>query len=331
MNRPTHTFAIEISTFGAADVLKPAQRDLPPLSQGQVLIKVYAAGVNYADIMQRQGFYPPPIGVSDILGLEVSGVIIAVAKDVIEFNIGDKVCALVSGGGYAQFCIADAGSVLPIPTGLSFIEAAALPETFFTVWSNLFQRANMQKGETVFIQGGAGGIGTTAIQLAKAFGATVIVTVGSDKKGHFCTALGADYVINHYTHDFVAEIKAFTQGQGVDIILDVVGGDYFPRHLNCLNIEGRLVQIALQKGIKSEINLLPVLQKRLTITGSTLRARDTLFKAQIAQQLYTQVWSLLALKKIKPIIHCTFPLIDAYQAHQLMESRQHIGKIILEI
>lgn len=331
MTKPTQTFAIEIAEFGAAKVLKPSQRLLPPLKAGQVLIKVAAAGVNYADVMQRKGVYPPPAGITDILGLEVSGTIVAVAEDVQNWQSGDEVCALVSGGGYAEFCIAEAGSVLPIPAGLNFIEAAALPETFFTVWSNLFDRAQLQRGETVLIHGGSSGIGTTAIQLAKAFGATVIITAGSDEKCQFCKTLGADLAINYRSQDFVAAVNAFTNGNGVDVILDMVGGDYLPRNLKCLNFDGRLVHIALKNGIKSEINLLPVLQKRLTITGSTLRGRDGEFKAAIARQLHTQVWSLLAAKKIKPIIHAIFPLTEASQAHQLLESSQHIGKIILKV
>lgn len=328
---PTHTFAIEISTAGAAEVLKTAQRLLPALSKGQVLIKVAAAGVNYADVMQRQGSYPPPAGASDIPGLEVSGAIVAVAEDVGDWQIGDKVCALVSGGGYAEYCLAEAGSVLPIPAGLDFIQAAALPETFFTVWSNVFDRAKLQSGETLLVHGGSSGIGTTAIQLAKAFGAKVIITAGSEEKCQFCKNLGADLTINYRSQDFVNEINQFTNGKGVDVILDMVGGDYFPRNLKCMGFDARLVHIALQHGIKSEINLLPVLLKRLTITGSTLRARDGAFKANIAQQLQTQVWPLLASGQIKPVIHSIFPLVEACKAHQLMESSQHIGKIILKV
>jgi putative PIG3 family NAD(P)H quinone oxidoreductase len=331
MTIPTQTLAIEITAAGAAEVLKPTQRPLPDISNGQVLIKVAAAGVNYADVMQRQGSYPPPAGASDIPGLEVSGTIVAVAEDVSDWQIGDAVCALLSGGGYAEYCIADAGCVLAIPGGLSLIEAAALPETFFTVWSNIFDRAKLQAGETLLIHGGSSGIGSTAIQLGKAFGAKVIITAGSEEKCQFCQSLGADAVINYRAQDFVAEINTLTDGKGVDVILDIIGGDYFPRNLKCMGFDARLIHIALQNGIKSEINLLPVLLKRLTITGSTLRARDAAFKAQIAKQLQTQVWPLIASGQIKPIIHSIFPLVAAYKAHQLMESSQHLGKIILKV
>lgn len=328
---PTQIFAIEIAEYGVAEVLKPAQRPLPLLANGQVLIKVAAAGVNYADVMQRQGSYPPPAGASDIPGLEVSGTIAAVADDVTDWQCGDAVCALVSGGGYAQYCLADAGSVLPIPTGLDFIQAAGLPETFFTVWNNVFDSARLQAGETLLLHGGSSGIGTTAIQLAKAFGAKVIVTAGSEEKCRFCETLGADAAINYRSRDFVAEVNVFTNGKGVDVILDMVGGDYFPRNLKCMGFDARLVHIALQNGIKSEINLLPVMLKRLTITGATLRARDCVFKASIARQLQAQVWPLLGNAQIKPVIHSIFPLAEAYKAHQLMESSQHIGKIILKV
>lgn len=326
---PAQTFAIEITKAGAAEVLKPTLCPLPSLAHRQVLIKVAAAGVNHADVMQRQGLYPPPAGASDIPGLEVSGTIVAVADDVSDWQMGDAVCALVTGGGYAHYCVADAGSVLAIPSGLSLIEAAALPETFFTVWSNVFDRAKLQTGETLLVHGGSSGIGTTAIQLGKAFGAKVIITAGSEEKCQFCKALGADAVINYRAQDFVAEVNMLTNGKGVDVILDIIGADYFLRNLKCMNFDARLVQIALQNGIKSEINLLPIMLKRLTITGSTLRARDSAFKAKIATQLQTQVWPLFSKGQIKPIIHSIFPLVEAYKAHQLMESSQHLGKIIL--
>lgn len=331
MTLPAQILAIEISESGVAEVLKPTQRLLPSLASGQVLIKVAAAGVNYADVMQRRGSYPPPAGASDIPGLEVSGAIVAIADDVRDWQSGDKVCALVTSGGYAEYCVADAGSVLAIPAGVSLIETAALPETFFTVWSNVFDRAKLQAGETLLVHGGSGGIGTTAIQLGTAFGAKVIISAGSEEKCQFCKTLGADAAINYHTQDFVAEIQTLTNGKGVDVILDIIGGDYFPRNLKCMGFDGRLVQIALQNGIKSEINLLLVLLKRLTITGSTLRARDSAFKANIAKQLQTQVWPLLASGQIKPVIHSVFPLIEAYKAHQLMESSQHLGKIILTV
>jgi NADPH2:quinone reductase len=328
MTLPTHMLAIEIN---AAKALQAIQRPLPKLANGQVLIKVVAAGVNYADVMQRKGLYPPPAGASDIPGLEVAGTIAAVAENVETWQVGDVVCALVTGGGYAGYCVADSGSVLPIPTDLNFIQAAALPETFFTVWSNVFDRAHLQAGETLLVHGGSSGIGTTAIQLAKAFGAKVITTAGSEQKCQFCSDLGANAVINYRHQDFVAVCENFTQGKGVDVILDIIGGDYFPRNLKCLGLEGRLVHIALQNGIKSEINLLPVMLKRLTITGSTLRAREPDFKARIAKNLQTQVWPLLAAGQIKPMIHSTFPLSEAQQAHDLMESSQHLGKIILTV
>ncbi|MDF1582533.1 MAG: NAD(P)H-quinone oxidoreductase, partial [Methyloprofundus sp.] len=270
-------------------------------------------------------------GASAILGLEVAGVIVDLGDTSSHLNIGDKVCALVTGGGYAEYCTAAGQLCLPIPTGLSFIQAAALPETYFTVWSNLFDRAQLKAKETVLIHGGSSGIGTTAIQLAKAFGAQVIITAGSNDKCQFCTELGADLAINYRSQDFVQAVKDYTNGNGVNVILDMLGGDYFPRNIKCLDYDGRLVHIALQKGIKAEINLLPIMLKRLSITGSTLRARNTQFKAAIAQQLQKNVWPLLATGQIKPIIQQTFPLAAAEQAHALMESSQHIGKIILTV
>lgn len=320
--------AIEITKEG---VLQLGQTAIPSLKKGQVLIQVAAAGVNRPDIMQRKGLYPPPAGASTLLGLEVAGTIVAVGDDSTNLQIGEKVCALLTGGGYAHYCVAEAALVLPIPAGFSMIEAAALPETFFTVWSNVFNRGQLQSGETLLIHGGSSGIGTTAIQLGKAFGARVIVTAGSDEKCAFCEQLGADLAINYRTSDFVTAVKNFTSDKGVDVILDMIGGDYFPRNLHCLAFEGRLLQIALQNGVKAEINLLPIMLKRLTITGSTLRARELAFKAAIAQQLKTQVWDLLNTGKIKPVIHSTFPLAKAQQAHQLMESSLHLGKIILTV
>lgn len=312
-------------------VLKPVQRPIPTPSANQVLIKVAAAGVNRPDVMQRQGLYPPPLGASDIPGLEVAGTIIALGNNIDHLNIGDGVCALVTGGGYAEYCIASAALCLPVPEGLSFIEAAALPETFFTVWSNVFDRAHLQPGETLLVHGGTSGIGTTAVQFAKAFNTKVIVTAGSDAKCAFCLQLGADAAINYKDQDFVDEIKRLTNNKGVDVILDMIGGDYFPRNLKCMADDARLVQIAIQSGPKTEINLLPIMLKRLTITGSTLRARDDTFKAAIATQLLEKIWPLLESGRIKPVIHSTFTLSDAALAHQLMESSQHIGKIILTV
>lgn len=327
MPLPDQMLVIEIDN----GVLKPAKRAVPAPSANQVLIKVEAAGINRPDVMQCRGLYPPPPGASDIPGLEVAGTIQALGDNIDHLNIGDRVCALVTGGGYAEYCLASAALCLPVPEGLSFTQAAALPETFFTVWSNVFDRTQLQPGETLLVHGGTSGIGTTAIQLAKAFNARVIVTAGSKTKCEFCLQLGADAAINYKEQDFVDEIKQLTGNQGVDVILDMIGGDYFPRNLKCMADDARLVQIAVQMGSKSEINLLPVMLKRLTITGSTLRARDDEFKAAIASQLLEKVWLLLASGQIKPVIHSTFALTDAAKAHQLMESSQHIGKIILTV
>ncbi|WP_150113192.1 NAD(P)H-quinone oxidoreductase [Methylobacter tundripaludum] len=327
MRIPEQMIAIEIEN----GVLNPAKRTIPTPSANQVLIKVAAAGVNRPDVMQRKGLYPPPPGASDIPGLEVAGTIQALDVNIHRLNEGDRVCALVTGGGYAEYCLASAALCLPVPESLSFTQAAALPETFFTVWSNIFDRAQLQPGETLLVHGGASGIGTTAIQLAKAFNAKVIVTAGSKTKCEFCLQLGADAAINYKEQDFVDEIKRLTDNQGVDVILDMIGGDYFPRNLKCMADDARLVQIAIQNGPKAEINLLPVMLKRLTITGSTLRARDDAFKAAIASKLLEKVWPLLASGQIKPVIHSTFALTDAASAHQLMESSRHIGKIILTV
>ena len=324
---PEFMTAIEID----GDHLQLTTRTMPKPASHQVLIKVAAAGVNRPDISQRKGLYPPPAGASDILGLEVAGTIMAVGAAVSHLKVGDTVCALLTGGGYASYCLASALLCLPIPEGLSLVEAAALPETFFTVWSNLFDRAHLTAKETLLVHGGSSGIGITAIQLAKAKGARVIVTAGSEAKCKACLAVGADAAINYQQRDFVTAVHQITDNKGVDVILDIIGGDYFPRNLKCLAYDGRLLQIALQNGIKSEINLLPIMVKRLTITGSTLRARDDAFKANIANQLYKHVWPLLASGQIKPIIYSTFALDEAEAAHELMEGHSHIGKIILEI
>lgn len=323
--------AIKIAEAGGAEVLTPTERAMPTPSAGQVLIKVAAAGINRPDVLQRQGLYPPPPGASDIPGLEVAGTIVALGADVKQLNIGDQVCALVAGGGYAEYCPATAALCLPIPHGLSILEAAALPETFFTVWHNLFERARLAVGETLLVHGGSSGIGTAAIQLAKAFDTKIIVTAGSTEKCDFCLKLGANLAINYKEQDFVESVKNFTQQQGVDVILDMVGGDYFPRNIKCLAFDGRLVQIAILKGPKTELDLLPVMLKRLSITGSTLRAGSDAFKANIAQSLLKKVWPLLENGQIKPVIHSTFALTDAAKAHQLMESSQHIGKIMLQV
>jgi len=297
-----------------------------------LLIRVSASGVNRPDVLQRTGNYPVPPGASDIPGLEVAGVI--EQGDVQElaragFKLGDRVCALVAGGGYAEFCVAPVGQCLPVPKGLSDVEAASLPETFFTVWSNVFDRAGLQKGETLLIQGGSSGIGVTAIQLAKSRGAKVIVTAGSDEKCAACLALGADHAINYKTHDFQDEVKRLTDGQGVNVILDMVAGSYVAKEIQCLSEDGRLVIIAVQGGVKSEINAGLVLRRRLTITGSTLRARSIAFKQAIAQACLANVWPLIELGLIKPVVHSTFAAEDAASAHALMESNQHVGKIVL--
>jgi NADPH2:quinone reductase len=319
--------AIEISDHA----LQPTDRSVPEPSESDVLIKVAAAGVNRPDIMQRKGLYPAPPGASDIPGLEISGTVIKTGNKVNHIKTGDPVCALVTGGGYAEYCIANAGLCLPIPNNFNYIQAAALPETFFTVWSNVFDRAQLKHHESLLIHGGSSGIGTTAIQLAKAFGAIVFVTAGSAVKCNFCIQLGADATINYNDKDFVSEIDRITQGKGVDVILDIIGGDYFPRNLKCMGVDGRLVQIAIQNGPKAEVNLLPIMLKRLTITGSTLRAISNAFKQDIAAALLKNVWPLLESGKIQPVIDSTFILEDADKAHQLMGSSQHIGKIILTV
>lgn len=323
---------VEISSFGAPDVLRLAERPLPVAGQGEVLIRVGASGVNRPDVLQRTGNYPVPPGASDIPGLEVAGEIVsgdAQAMAAAGLNIGDPVCALVAGGGYAQWCVAPVGQCLPIPRGLSVVEAASLPETFFTVWSNVFDRARLQPGETLLIQGGTSGIGVTAIQMAKALGAKVVATAGSDEKCSACVALGADHAINYKTADFAEEARKLTDGRGVDVILDMVAGSYVAREVGCLAEDGRLVIIAVQGGVKSEINAGVVLRKRLTVTGSTLRPRPVAFKTAIAQALRTKVWPLLESGAIKPVIHSVFPAAQAAQAHVLMESNQHVGKIVL--
>lgn len=328
---PQNMWAIEITEPGGPDVLQPVRRELPEPAAGQVLIKVEAAGVNRPDVMQRLGMYPPPPGASDIPGLEVAGSISALGVGVMNLKLGDRVCALVTGGGYAQYCSASADLCLPIPDGISAIQASALPETFFTVWSNLFDRAGLMSGETLLVHGGSSGIGTAAIQLAKAFGARVFVTAGSDRKCRFCEELGADAAINYRERDFVEEVLRLTDNNGVDVILDMIGGDYFPRNLKCMAFDARLVQIAVQHGPKAEINLLQVFLKRLTITGSTLRARDNVFKAAIAAKLRRSVWPLLESGRIKPVIDTVLPLTEAAKAHELIESSQHVGKVVLAV
>lgn len=324
--------AVEISRFGAPEVLRLGDRPLPVAGAGEVLIRVRASGVNRPDVLQRTGAYPPPPGASDLPGLEVAGVIEsgdAAAMAAAGFHVGDRVCALVAGGGYAEYCVAPVGQCLPVPAGFDDVHAASLPETFFTVWSNVFDRGRLQPGESLLIQGGTSGIGVTAIQLAKAFGATVIATAGSDDKCAACRALGADHAINYRNQDFSAVAKDLTGGQGVNVILDMVAGDYVAREVECLAEDGRLVIIAVQGGIQSGFNAGLVLRRRLVITGSTLRPRPVAFKAAIAAALRANVWPLLEQGRVKPVIHSTFDASRAAEAHALMETNQHIGKIVL--
>lgn len=324
--------AIEISEYGAPEVLRLAERPDPVPGPGEVLIRVKASGVNRPDVLQRTGNYPVPPGASDLPGLEVAGEIVSGdtrAMAAAGLRQGDHVCALVAGGGYAQLCVAPVGQCLPVPAGMDDVEAATLPETFFTVWSNVFDRGRLQPGETFLVQGGTSGIGVTAIQMAKAMGATVIATAGSDDKVQACLDLGADHAINYKTQDFAEEVKTLTGGKGVDVILDMVAGAYVARELTCLAEDGRLVIIAVQGGTKAEINAGMVLRRRLTITGSTLRPRPEAFKTAIAQSLKAKVWPLLETGKVKTVIHSRFPAAEAAKAHALMETNQHIGKIVL--
>jgi NADPH2:quinone reductase len=324
--------AVEISAFGAPEVLRLAQRPMPVAGAGEVLVRVRASGVNRPDVLQRSGAYPPPPGASDLPGLEVAGVIESGDADAMAaagLAVGDRVCALVAGGGYAEYCVAPVGQCLSVPAGFDDVQAASLPETFFTVWSNVFDRARLQPGETLLIQGGTSGIGVTAIQLAKALGARVIATAGSDEKCAACLALGADHAINYKTQDFSAVARELTDGKGVDVILDMVAGSYVAREVECLAEDGRLVIIAVQGGVKAEFNAGLVLRRRLVITGSTLRPRPVAFKAAIAASLREKVWPLLEQGRVKPVIHSVFEASNAAQAHVLMETNQHIGKIVL--
>lgn len=323
--------AIEIAQAGGPEVLRLCERAIPTLRPGEVLIKVHAAGINRPDILQRKGVYPPPAGASDLPGLEIAGEI--VAGDLIgsSFALGDLVCALVAGGGYAEYCAAPLAQCLPVPKNLTAIQAAALPETFFTVWSNVFDRAGLANLETLLVQGGTSGIGVAAIQIATALGHTVFATAGSDEKCRACEALGATRGINYKTEDFVEVVNEVTKGRGVDVILDMVAGDYVNRELQCLAEDGRLVIIALLGGAKSQLDMGMILRRRLTVTGSTLRARSAEFKRRIAQQLQQKIWPLLEAEKITPAIYQTFPFEQAAQAHVLMESSTHIGKIVLTL
>jgi NADPH2:quinone reductase len=324
--------AIEITRFGPPEVLKETTRPDPVPGPGELLVRVSASGINRPDVLQRKGLYPMPPGVSDLPGLEVAGTVaggdpaeLAAAS----FALGDRVCALVAGGGYAELCVAPIGQCLPVPQNLSDVEAASLPETFFTVWQNVFEIARLQPGETLLVQGGSSGIGVTAIQLAKALGSSVIVTAGSDEKGMACVALGADHAINYKTQDFAAEAKKLTNGRGVDVVLDMVAGDYVAREVDCLAEGGRIAIIALQGGTKSGFDAGLVLRKQLQITGSTLRPRSAAYKAGLAKALRAKVWPLLEAGRIKPVVYKTFDAADAAAAHALMESGAHVGKIVL--
>jgi NADPH:quinone reductase len=326
---PVEMTAIGIRAPGGPEVLVPERRPLPAPGQGEILVKVAAAGVNRPDVMQRQGLYPPPAGAPDIPGLEIAGQVAAVGAGVTRWKVGDAVCALVAGGGYAEYCVAHESHALPVPPGLSMAEASAVPETFFTVWSNVFERAGLRSGESILVHGGSSGIGTTAIQLAKAFGAHVITTAGSDEKCAACVKLGADHAVNYKTQDFVAVTKQATTGKGADVIVDIVGGDYIERNYEAAAMDGRVLQIAFQGSSKAKVDFRRVMLKRLTHTGSTLRSRPVAEKAAIARAVEQNVWPLIAAGRVKPVIYRTFPLAEAAAAHALMESSAHIGKIVL--
>ncbi len=320
---------IEISQSGGPEVLRLVERECPVPGAGEVLIRVAAAGVNRPDCLQRTGRYPPPPGASDILGLEVAGVVEALGTGVTRWSVGQKVCALVTGGGYAEYCVASADVCLPLPTGLDFKQAAVLPEALFTVWSNVFMRGGLKAGETLLVQGGASGIGTTAIQLAHALGHAVYATAGTPEKCRLCESLGARRAINYHTEDFEDVVRSMTEGRGVDVILDMVGGEYVSRELRIMADEGRLVMIASLGGARATLDIPEIMRRRLTVTGSTLRPRPVGFKAEIARALQQKVWPLLESGQVRPVIHAVFSLADAVRAHALMESGQHSGKIVL--
>ena len=323
--------AIEITHPGAPEVLQLCERPMPVVKTGEVLIKVHAAGINRPDVFQRKGAYNPPPGASDLPGLEVAGEIVDGDLDYTTLEIGDHVCALVQGGGYAEYCVAPAAQVLPVPKGWSLLEAASIPENYFTVWSNVFDRAHLLGGETLLVQGGTSGIGVAAIQLASAMGHRVFATAGSDDKVAACVGFGAERGINYKTEDFVEVVKSLTNDRGVDVILDMVGGDYLPREISCLADDGRIALIATLGGAKATLDLGQLLFRRLTVTGSTLRPRSEEFKAAIAKQLLKRVWPMMAERKIKPVIHTVFPFEQAAAAHALMESSTHVGKIMLQV
>ena len=331
MSIPTNMRYVNAREPGPPEVLTLAQAAVPVPGPDEVLIAVAYAGINRPDCLQRAGGYPPPAGASPIIGLEVAGTIVAMGGHVRDWHVGDIVCALTPGGGYAEYCTTPASFCLPLPRGLSEVEAASLPENYFTVWNNVFDRAQLHAGESILVHGGSGGIGVAALQLAKAFGATVITTVGSAEKAVFCRGLGADHVVNYREHDFVAEVANITAKRGVDVVLDMVGGDYFEKNLRCLALEGRLVIIAFLQGSRVTVDFRHVMLRRLTITGSTLRASPVQRKAEIARSLREKVWALFESGKLKPVIHRIFPLAEAAAAHALMESSAHIGKIMLEV
>jgi putative PIG3 family NAD(P)H quinone oxidoreductase len=328
---PTTMMAIEITRPGGPLVLKPGKRAVPEPNPGELLIQVRSAGVNRPDVLQRQGHYPPPAGASDIPGLEIAGDIIAIGEGVTRFRIGERITALVAGGGYAPYCTVHETNALPIPAGYGYIEAAAIPETYFTVWHNVFERGALQSGEAFLVHGGSSGIGTTAIQLASAFGAYVITTAGSDDKCEACLKLGADRAINYRTEDFVAAVKKATGGKGVNLILDMVGGDYIERNYEAAALDGRIVQIAFLNGAKATTDVSKLMVKRLTHTGSTLRNRPVEFKAGIARELELKVWPLLVERRVAPVIDMVYPLHEAWRAHERMEDGHHIGKIVLDV
>jgi NADPH2:quinone reductase len=328
---PATMMAIDPEGPGGPEVLKAVERPVPQPGPGELLVSVEAAGVNRPDVMQRMGLYPPPAGASSIPGLEIAGTVAAVGEGVSADLVGSRVCALVAGGGYAQFCVAPAGQCLPVPEALTMVEAAAIPETFFTVWSNLFERAYAREGEVVLVHGGTSGIGTTAILLGKLFGLTMVVTAGSDEKCARAREIGAAHAINYRKRDFVEEVKRITGGRGVDIVLDMIGGDYFPRNIACLAEDGRHVSIAAQRGAKGEIALWDMMRRRLTLTGSTLRARSVEFKTLLRDEIRRNVWPDIEQGRLKPIIDSVFPLEQAAEAHRRMESGDHVGKIVLEV
>ncbi|MHA6720132.1 NAD(P)H-quinone oxidoreductase [Sphingomonas sp. RS6] len=331
MIAPEKMLAIDPDAPGGPEVLVPVERPVPRPGAGEVLIRVAAAGVNRPEVLQRKGSYPPPPGAPSILGMEIAGTVVAAGEGADPSLIGQRVCALIAGGGYAEYAVAPAGQCLPVPGALTMVEAAAMPETLFTVWSNLFQRAYAQPGETVLVHGGTSGIGTMAIALAKLFGMTIIVTAGSDEKCAAARALGADLAINYRTEDFVDAVKTFTDGRGVEVVIDMVGGDYVPRNLQCLADDGRHVSIAVQGGASATVPLFEIMRRRLTMTGSTLRPRSVEFKSLLADEIHRNIWPDVAAGRLKPVIDMHFPLADAADAHRRMEAGEHIGKIVLTI